>query len=275
MKRQLAAITATILTLTALTACGNTSDTTQAQNQNQQTATAMSKTKAAKAYTEAVEPMNKAQNDFALSIYTFDVNTAKDAATKAADQYDKSAEQIASLEWPENVSESIDTFVQETRKDAKLLRNAAEKDSLEGIVKAFSEHSDAKTSQTIRQKLGLPEAEPVTTPFTVESIEVTPPEDGDRDVTITVRNNLPVNLRDFSVDYSVKDAQGNTITTGSASQNGANAAPGTTVPATSYTSEDIPSGSIVEASGGTIMDLASGTYLPFSFTYDQPTGTVQ
>lgn len=279
MRKQLAALTATTCMLTALASCATTNDaSTEDQHQatSQQAVQPMTKQEAADAYLQAVEPLNAAGDEYNLAFYTFDMDTIAEAASKAADQCDAIVKEFPELEWPDNVKDDISTLVDNMSNDADEYRKVAEMGSFDEFMNSTIEFSSSTVSSDIREKLGLPAPEASDTdPVTVNSISVGPLEYGYRDLTITVTNNLPGQLRYFSVDFSVKDQNGNTITTGTAWQSEANADPGTTVPATATLDESVPAGSIIEVSAGSIVDSSTYTGYAFEFVNEQPTGTVQ
>lgn len=274
----IAASLSLILVLTGLGACSGSETANVADGKQSSSKTSarpvMSKSEAASKYEEIVEPSNDAAEKYNLAFYTFDMGMIADEAEKASDAASTAADKLDKLEWPKSVKEDVSSVIDALNHDSAVYKRIAAIDSFGDLQQSTLDFSTDTSSKDIREKLGLPESQAAMPPFSVTGIDVGPLEYGNRTITVTVMNNMPAPLRAFGIDLSIKDASGNTLTTTTAWQDGANAETGTTVPATAYI-EDVPAGSIVETVSGNVVDASTSTAYPFDFGTEQPTGIVQ
>lgn len=234
----------------------------------------MTKQEAADKYQEIIDQSNSASEEYALAIYTFDIDLISESASNLSDTYKETAKKLSELTWPKDVEDDIKDLSDDLNHDSDEYARVADAGSIDELNRMSLDLSDNKASSRIRKTLGLGDSKPFKTPFDVESITVGPDNYGYRDITVTVINNLPESLRGFCVDLSIKDANGNTIGTTTAWQHGANADPGTTVPATAQIESSVPSGSVIEVVSASVEDTSTNTLYPFEFSVAQPTGTV-
>lgn len=272
MARKLVAAVSCAMLLTAFSACSSNMPSNESASADGQPA--MTKQEAADEYLEIIEKSNSASEEYALTIYTFDINLISEAASNLSSADKETAGDLLEFTWPEDVQDDIKALADDLNHDSAEYARVADAGSMDELNRMSLDLSDNRTSSRIRENLGLEAGQPFKTPFDVESITVGPDNYGYREVTVTVVNNLPASLRGFCIDLSIKDQNGNTLTTTTAWQHGANADTGTTVPATAQIESSVPSGSVIEVASASVEDTSTNTLYPFEFPVEQPTGIV-
>lgn len=272
MARKLVAAVSCAMLLTAFSACSSNMPSNESASADGQPA--MTKQEAADKYLEIIEKSNSASEEYALTIYTFDINLISEAASNLSSADKETAGDLLEFTWPEDVQDDIKALADDLNHDSAEYARVADAGSMDELNRMSLDLSDNRTSSRIRENLGLEAGQPFKTPFDVESITVGPDNYGYREVTVTVVNNLPASLRGFCIDLSIKDQNGNTLTTTTAWQHGANADTGTTVPATAQIESSVPSGSVIEVASASVEDTSTNTLYPFEFPVEQPTGIV-
>lgn len=166
-----------------------------------------------------------------LATYTNDISIISEKAEPLAKAYSEAAAQVESTAWPARGKRLVSSAVEALRERAAVMEEVSRATTLDQYSAIIEKYKGEKWDDFVE----LREMFGVKAPASMEAIEILELKQGDAygdyaGISFTVKNNLPIIVKEIYVDFNIQDADGNILDSGQGASNPIHLQMGATVP---------------------------------------------